>query len=139
MTAMTQREKETFLAEVHVGVLSIAREGRGPLTAPIWYGYVPGGDIRVMIGRTSRKAGMLALGTRVSLCAQRESAPYAYVTAEGPVVQIADGTAEDIRELARRYLGPDEGKAYADSMPSGSSLTVTIRPETWLAVDYSRR
>ena len=136
---MTQREKETFLAGVHVGVLSIAREGRGPLTAPIWYGYAPGGDIRVMIGRNSRKAGLLALGIRVSLCAQRESTPYAYVTAEGPVVKIEEGTGEDILELATRYLGADEGRAYADSMPNGSSLTVTVRPETWLAVDYSRR
>ena len=137
MTAMTQGEKETFLAGVHVGVLSIAREGRGPLTAPIWYGYAPGGDIRVMIGRNSRKAGLLASGTRVSLCAQRESTPYAYVTAEGPVVKIEEGTGEDILELATRYLGPDEGRAYADSMPTGSSLTVTVRPETWLAVDYT--
>lgn len=139
MTAMTQGEKEIFLAGVHVGILSIARESRGPLTAPIWYGYAPGGDIRVMIGRNSRKAGLLALGTRVSLCAQRESSPYAYVTAEGPVVKIEEGTGEDILELATRYLGPDEGRAYADSMPTASSLTVTVRPETWLAVDYSRR
>ena len=138
MTAMTQHDKETFLAEVRVGILSVAREGRGPLTAPIWYGYVPGGDLRVMIGRNSRKAELLALGTRVSLCAQRESAPYAYVTVEGPVVRIEAGTDEDIRELATRYLGPDEGKTYADTMSPGSGLTVTVRPETWLAVDYSR-
>ena len=137
MTAMTQGEKEAFLAGVHVGVLAIPREGRGPLTAPIWYGYAPGGDVWVMIGRNSKKAALLALGTRVSLCAQRESAPYAYVTAEGPVVKIEAGTDEDIRELAIRYLGPGEGRAYADSMPTGSGLTVTVRPETWLAVDYS--
>ena len=139
MTGMTQREKEAFLSDVRVGILSVAQDGRGPLTAPIWYGYAPGGDLWVMIGRSSRKAKLLAVGTRLSLCAQRESAPYAYVTVEGPVVRIEDGTAEHIRELATRYLGPDEGKAYADSMPAGSSLTVSVRPETWLAVDYSRR
>lgn len=138
MTAMTQREKEAFLAEVRIGVLSIAREDRGPLTAPIWYGYAPGGDVWVMIGRNSKKAGLLALGTRVSLCAQREASPYAYVTAEGPVVKIEQGTDDDIRELATRYLGSDEGRAYADSMSTASSLTVTVRPETWLAVDYTR-
>ncbi|MCY3810702.1 MAG: pyridoxamine 5'-phosphate oxidase family protein [Gammaproteobacteria bacterium] len=138
MTAMTQGQKEAFLAGVHVGVLSIAREDQGPLAAPIWYGYVPGGDVWVMIGRNSRKAGLLALGTPVSLCAQRETSPYAYVTVEGPVVRIEEGTDQHIRELATRYLGSDEGSAYADNMPSGSRLTVTVRPETWLAVDYSR-
>lgn len=137
MAAMTQGEKETFLGGMHVGILSVAREGRGPLTAPIWYGYAPGEDVWVMIGRNSRKAALLAVGTRVSLCAQREAAPYAYVTVEGPVVRIEEGTDEHIRELAIRYLGPDEGKTYADSMPTGSSLTVTVRPETWLAVDYT--
>ena len=138
MAGMTQPEKEAFLGEVRVGILSVARDGRGPLTAPIWYGYTPGEELWVMMGRNSRKAKLLTVGTRVSLCAQRESAPYAYVTVEGPVVQIEDGTAEHIRELATRYLGPDEGKTYADTMPAGSSLTVTVRPETWLAVDYSR-
>ena len=67
----------------------------------------------------SRKAELLALGTRVSLCAQRESAPYAYVTVEGPVVRIEAGTDEDIRELATRYLGSDEDKTYADTITSG--------------------
>ena len=33
---MTQREREAFLAEVHVGIISIADKDRGPLTVPIW-------------------------------------------------------------------------------------------------------
>lgn len=139
MTALNQQEKETFLSELHVGVLSVPRDGRGPLTAPIWYCYAPGESLRIMIGRDSRKAGLLEVGTRVSLCAQNEEPPYSYVTAEGPVESVRPGTDEDILELATRYLGEEDGKAYAESMPTGASLTVTIRPETWLAVDYSRR
>ena len=46
---MTRAEREAFLADVHVGVLSIAEPGRGPLAAPIWYGYEPGGEIWLMI------------------------------------------------------------------------------------------
>ena len=139
MTALNQQEKETFLSELHVGVLSVPQDGRGPLTAPIWYCYAPGESLRIMIGRDSRKAGLLEVGTRVSLCVQNEEPPYSYVTAEGPVESVRPGTDEDILELATRYLGEEDGKAYAESMPTGASLTVTIRPETWLAVDYSRR
>ena len=36
---MTKMEREAFLAGVHVGMISIAEEGRGPLTVPIWYAY----------------------------------------------------------------------------------------------------
>ncbi|MYE11498.1 MAG: pyridoxamine 5'-phosphate oxidase [Gammaproteobacteria bacterium] len=137
MAGLTQEQKETFLSELHVGVLSIARENRGPLTAPIWYCYEPGGNLWVMLGRESRKAQLLEVGTRVSLCAQKEEPPYAYVTAEGPVVGIAEGTHADILELASRYVGEEGGKAYAENMRTAESLTVTIRPETWLAVDYA--
>ncbi len=139
MTALNQQEKEAFLSELHIGVLSIPRDGRGPLTAPIWYCYAPGESLRVMIGKNSQKAKLLAVGTRVSLCAQQETPPYKYVTAEGAVVRIAEGTEEDIVELASRYLGEEQGKGYADNMPISGSVTVTVRPETWLAVDYSRR
>ena len=84
-TSMTRAEREAFLAAVHVGVISIADSGRGPLTAPIWYAYEPGGEVAVITGRDSRKGRLLASSPRISLCAQTEAAPYQYVSVEGPV------------------------------------------------------
>ena len=136
---LTQASKQTFLGEPHVGVLSIAQGNRGPLTAPIWYCYEPGGNLWMMLGRSSRKAQLLEVGTRVSLCAQKEEPPYAYVTVEGPVTSIAEGSSEGILTLATRYLGEEGARQYADAMEVQQSLTVTIRPETWLAVDYARQ
>ena len=43
MTGMSVDEKQTFLAGVHVGVIGLNDDGRGPLTVPIWYDYTPGG------------------------------------------------------------------------------------------------
>ena len=57
--AMTREEREAFLAEVHVGVVSIADPERGPLTVPIWYAYEPGGELRIVTDRDSRKGWLL--------------------------------------------------------------------------------
>jgi hypothetical protein len=34
---MTKDERETFLASVHVAIVGIPDENRGPLTTPVWY------------------------------------------------------------------------------------------------------
>jgi len=54
---MSRAEREEFLAGLHVGVLSVASpDGRGPLTAPVWYTYQPAGTVNVSTGRGTRKA-----------------------------------------------------------------------------------
>jgi PPOX class probable F420-dependent enzyme len=139
--AMTRKEREAFLAEVHVGVLSLPEPGRGPLTVPIWYGYEPGGDVVVVTGRASRKGRLLAASPRVSLCAQTEAPPYRYVSVEGPVLSVAPADRErDVRPLARRYLGPELGDRYVEATAADTeeSVVVRIRPERWLTVDYAK-
>lgn len=140
---MTREEREAFLADVHVGVLSIGEAGRGPLTVPLWYGYKPGGDVQIVTERTSRKAGLLAVGTRISLCVQDESPPYRYVSVEGPVVKIGPSDVDrDERALAHRYLGIEKGDHYVASATDGrdddAMILVQMRPERWLTVDYTK-
>jgi len=142
--AMTRSEREAFLAGVHVGVLSIAEEGRGPLTVPIWYGYEPGGELRLVTERGSRKGRLLARVKRLSLCVQTETPPYQYVSVEGPVVALEDADVErDVRPLARRYLGRELGDRYVEAtggtQARGGSVLVRVRPERWLSVDYRKQ
>ena len=54
MLSMSAKERKGFLVGLHVGVISIAEPGHGPLTVPIWYAYEPGGDLRVVTDRDSR-------------------------------------------------------------------------------------
>jgi hypothetical protein len=72
---MKKQEREAFLADVHVGIISISDAGRGPLTVPIWYAYETEGDVRIMTGRESHKGRLLAQAGRFSLCAQTENPP----------------------------------------------------------------
>lgn len=138
---MTNTERERFLADVHVGIISIAEEGRGPLTVPIWYGYTPGGDLYVWMEQASRKGRLLQRPGRFSLCVQTEQPPYQYVSVEGPITSIEPSDLErDARTLAHRYLGINAGDAYiaeiVNAVTNGEYIVVRMRPERWLTADY---
>ena len=141
---MTKQERETFLADVHVGIISISEDGRGPLTVPIWYAYDVGGDLRIMTGRESRKGRLLARAGRFSLCVQTETPPYEYVSVEGAITSTETADIErDLRPLARRYLGEKMGDHYVDrymeETPTHSdNVLIRMRPERWLTTDYSK-
>jgi PPOX class probable F420-dependent enzyme len=140
--SMSKSEREAFLAGVHVGVISIAEPGRGPLTAPIWYAYEPGGEVAVITGRDSRKGRLLTASPRISLVAQTEAPPYKYVSVEGPVTYVGAADREKLgRALAYRYLGKEMGDAYiaATADEIGASVEVRMRPERWLTVDYAKQ
>ena len=42
------------------------------------------------------------------------------------------------RPMARRYLGQKRGDQYAEGGSDEDSVIVRMRPERWLAVDYSK-
>jgi len=140
---MTKQERETFLADVHVGIISIAEQGRGPLTVPVWYAYDPGKELWIMTGRDSRKGRLLARAGRFSLCVQTETPPYKYVSVEGPIASTEAADIErDLRPLARRYLGKEGGDQYVEetrNLPTHTdNLLIRMRPERWLTTDYSK-
>lgn len=138
--SMTVAERERFLADVHVGVLSIERAGRAPLAVPIWYDYQPGGDVTILTEGTSVKRGLLTTASRFSLCAQREEPPYQYVTVEGPVTSTAPADIDgDVRPMAVRYLGERDGNRYVESVaPALDEVRITMHPERWLSQDYTK-
>jgi len=143
-TTMTQAERQAFLAEARIGILSIADGDRGPLASPVWYDYEAGGDLWFLTQSNSRKGRLLQAAGRASLCAQHTDPPYQYVSVEGPIVAIeAYDVERDLLPMAQRYLGPEGGRAYADGMAEkaaqGNSIKVRIRPERWLTVDYRKR
>ncbi|HEY0447858.1 pyridoxamine 5'-phosphate oxidase family protein [Actinophytocola sp.] len=136
---MTVAEREAFLAEVHIGVLAVARDGRGPLAVPVWYRYEPGGDVLVWMDRDSVKDRVIRKAGRFSLVAQTEELPYKYVSVEGPVVSNDTApTRDEALAIAGRYLPPDEAVAYVDGALNEASLLVVMRPERWLSNDQGK-
>jgi PPOX class probable F420-dependent enzyme len=139
--AMSEPEREHFLEQPHVGVLSVtAGDGRAPLAVPVWYHYQPGGPVSVITGHDSRKGAAIRAAGRISLCAQDENVPYRYVSVEGPVT-IEDLDPGERLAMARRYLGVPGGDNYVASNPdpSGENMMVRMRPEHWLSADYGKQ
>lgn len=141
--AMTRQEREAFLADVHVGIISIHENGREPLTVPIWYTYGAGGELRIVTARDSRKGGLLARAGRFSLCVQTETPPYQYVSVEGPIIATEAADLErDVRLLAHRYLGVEMGDRYIEQTryahEHAENVLIRTRPERWLTVGYGK-
>lgn len=134
--SMTTDEREAFLADVHVGILAIDREGRGPLALPIWYQFRDGA-VEIGMGGDSLKAKLLRAAGRATLTVQTEAPPYKYVSVEGPVTVSSE--QRDDFEMASRYLGPEMGRWYADNNPSTeSSVLVRLVPESWSTMDFGK-
>ncbi|HVA05352.1 MAG TPA: pyridoxamine 5'-phosphate oxidase family protein [Acidimicrobiales bacterium] len=139
--AMTRSEREAFLADLHVGVLSVQEDRHGPLTVPIWYSYAPGGTVNIITGAGTRKAQRIAAAGRFSLCAQTETPPYRYVSVEGPVVATDSPVDPDERrDLAYRYLGQEFGDLYlqATAARDASSVAIRMQPASWLTTDFTK-
>jgi PPOX class probable F420-dependent enzyme len=135
---MSPAERESFLAEVHVGVLAVtAEDGRGPIATPVWYSYQPGGVVMVTTGENSTKARAIATAGRFSLCAQDEAPPYRYVTVEGPATIERSDLSERVA-IARRYLGREEGDAWIAANPAIDDVTIRMTPERWQTADFGK-
>ena len=138
MPTMSGVERETYLAELHVGVIAVERTGRAPLSVPIWYGYEAGGEVLLWTETGSVKEKLIRAAGRLSITAQDETPPYRYVTAEGSVTAIDPADDATVRAIAVRYLGAEGGNAFTDANFTATSVIIRMRPERWLSTDYSK-
>ncbi|MBT9295878.1 pyridoxamine 5'-phosphate oxidase family protein [Rhodococcus sp. GOMB7] len=136
--ALSENEREQFLAEPHIGALSVA-DGteRGPLTVPIWYLYSPGGKPWILTRKDSRKARLIESAGHFSLMAERLDPTIRYVSVSGSVDKIVPGTDEMLVEVSRRYLAPDKVDGYLEFARSqlGEQVAIYMNPQHWLSAD----
>ncbi|AOS62969.1 pyridoxamine 5'-phosphate oxidase family protein [Actinoalloteichus hymeniacidonis] len=132
-SVMSIDQREAYLAEAHVAILAIGREGRGPLAVPIWYGYQPGGEVTIRMNRGSTKHRAIEAAGWFSLATQTVTLPYRFVTVEGPVVGIDTPSRQQALEIAERYLPADQAVSFVDTTLNDQSVLVRMRPEKWLS------
>jgi nitroimidazol reductase NimA-like FMN-containing flavoprotein (pyridoxamine 5'-phosphate oxidase superfamily) len=143
---MTTEEREAFLAEPHVGVLSVNNDGgRPPLSVPVWYSYEPGGNLTFFTGtqgRTAQKTALIERAGAISFTVQYPLPPYKYVTIEGSVIGVdRPPSAHQVLAIVRRYLPEEQAQQFTEAelgLQSPSFALFTIRPDTWLTSDFGK-
>ncbi|MBL7498482.1 pyridoxamine 5'-phosphate oxidase family protein [Frankia sp. CNm7] len=135
--ALTVEDRQSFLAEPHIAALSVVNGDRGPLTVPVWYQYTPGGEPWVLTAADSRKAELIRAAGRFTLMVERVEPTVRYVTVEGPVARIDEGTDDHLVEITNRYLPPEKAAEYLTFARAelGPQVLITLRPEHWLSAD----
>jgi len=98
--------------------------------------------VNVITGEESKKGKLIKANGRFSLCAQTETAPYKYVSVEGPVVK-RDKSVDPVerRAMAIRYLGEEFGDLYIQATEADAEKSVVFRmgPETWFTADFAKQ
>lgn len=132
MPAMSDAERETFLAQPVVGRLGCLDEDGYPYVIPVWFAYADGGFYLVPRAR-SEWARYLERDGRVSLCIDAAEPPYRRVIVRGraEVIEtpnvggrwVAFGT-----QMARNYRG-EEGIAYIERTREEPRWLFFVRPE----------
>jgi hypothetical protein len=136
--ALSQDEREQFLAEPHIGALSVqAGDARGPLTVPIWYQYTPGGEPWILTGAGSRKARLIEATGFFTLMVERLEPTVRYVAVDGAVSRIEPGTDAQMEEMTRRYLSGDAAEKYLEFAHQnlGAHVAIYMQPQHWLSSD----
>jgi len=134
---MSASAREAFLAEPHIGVLTIARpSGQPPLASPIWYEYVDGAVV-INVGRGSVKARLASSQGVASLTVQTEKLPYRFVTVGGTVT-VDDADDATRRRIATRYMPADLLDAYLETGDVADMVTLRLTPTTWHSNDFTK-
>jgi hypothetical protein len=134
---LSRDHREKFLAEPHTASLSVHLDAsRAPMTVPIWYQYVPGGDPWITTGAGTRKAKAIEAAGCFTLMVQRLEPTRRYVAVDGTVGRFETASQDEIDELVHRYLDGAAAERHLDFLRKrGENLIVTMHPEHWIAAD----
>jgi hypothetical protein len=83
------------------------------------------------------KARLIEAAGCFSLMVERVSPTIRYVSIEGPVTRTIPETDELSREIAERYLPPENASAYLALAKAefGPQVAIYLRPQRWLSSD----
>jgi PPOX class probable F420-dependent enzyme len=117
-----------------VAVLATYRMDGSVLLSPVWHQWRDGG-FDIVVGPNDIKLKHLRRDARASVLVYGNDPPYAGLEARGVARLDPDGGAEAIASMADRYLGPEDGPAYAATVVS--AVLVRVEPSQVRGWDFA--
>jgi PPOX class probable F420-dependent enzyme len=118
-----------------VATLATYRRDGSVLLSPVWHEWRDGG-FNVTIEANDVKAQHVKRDPRASIAVYDSDPPYRGVELRGEARLLSENASDVQRRIAVRYLGPDQGEAYA-SQPSGTEVTLRLEPGELRAWDFA--
>ena len=124
-----------------IAVLATLRADGTVLLSPVWHEWRDGG-FSVWAEEENVKTRHLRRDPRATILVAESGPPFRGIEIRGQARFIEDDVTETAVRIAARYLGPQEGAAYADAA-NGTDVIVRIEPghvRTWdFADEYGPR
>ncbi len=134
MRKLAPAELGDLLEAPLVAVLATYKMDGSVLLSPVWHQWRDGGfDVVVYAGDIKLKH--LRRDPRASVLVYGNEPPYAGLEARGEVGLDPDGAAEAIASMAVRYLGPEDGPAYAATVTN--AVLVRLEPTQLRGWDFA--
>ena len=132
MTATSRRVLE-FTQHTYLAILATVYPSGGPQAFPVWYDY-DGQLFTLTTVDDAVKVRNILRNPKVALCITDTSRQVRSLTVVGraEVVMDSDLAQATHRRLSIRYLGPEEGEEWADSMVDEEMSLIHIIPEKFL-------
>ena len=132
VTAASKRVLE-FTQHTYMAILATVYPSGGPQAFPVWYDF-DGEFFRITTEAGAAKVRNILNNTKVALCITDTSRQVRSLTVTGQAEMVMDNDlAQELhRRLSFRYLGHEEGEAWADSMDDEEMAIIRITPEKHL-------
>jgi PPOX class probable F420-dependent enzyme len=133
MLTATARRVMEFTERLYLGILTTVYPSGGPQAFPLWYEF-DGEHFTLSTPAESAKVRNIYNNPKVALCITDTMHHVKSLTVLGTAKIVMDHqAAQDLhRRLAVRYLGPDEGEDWANSMAEEEMATIRITPDNYL-------
>lgn len=112
-----------------------------PRVVPIWFHW-DGSDIVLGTPANAPKLKALRNGSRVALTIDTSAWPHHVLLVRGTVtLEMVDGVVPEYAAAAERYFGPEQGRAWAETLrKAGATMArIAVTPTDARVIDFETR